>query len=115
MKNTPNPFDQIATRLESIEYTLNQLHKKFFESKKTQVDSCWMSIDDLCKYLPHRPSRSAVYKLVHTRVIPHKKVGRHLFFLKSEIDRWLQLGDRMTETEKTHQVNNHIANAVKNR
>jgi excisionase family DNA binding protein len=59
----------------------------------------WFSIDELIDYLPGKPAKATIYGKVHSREIPHKKVGKRLAFLKSEIDQWLQAQSRKTAKE----------------
>jgi excisionase family DNA binding protein len=49
----------------------------------------YMTIDELSEYLGL--SKSALYKKVFTRKIPHYKQGL-LFFKKSEIQSWIEKG-----------------------
>ena len=49
----------------------------------------WFLMDDLCGYLPERPSKSTIYSWVSKKSIPFYKRGKRLLFLKSEIDNWL--------------------------
>src|SRR5688572_10897820 len=59
----------------------------------------WFSLDELCAYLPGKPAKATIYGKVHSREIPHKKVGKRLAFLKSEIDNWLKGQGRKTSSE----------------
>lgn len=59
----------------------------------------WFSIDELCEYLPGKPAKATIYGKVHLREIPHKKFGKRLAFLKSEIDSWLNSKGRKTVSE----------------
>jgi len=49
-----------------------------------------MNMQELCEYIPDRPSRATVYGWVNTKSIPVHKGGKKLRFLKSEIDKWMQ-------------------------
>lgn len=60
---------------------------------------CWYDIDGLCGYLPGNPAKATIYSKVHNRGIPHKKVGKRLMFLKSEIDIWLKGHTRKTTAQ----------------
>ena len=42
------------------------------------------------KYL--KLSKSTVYSLARKRILPHFKQGRHMFFRKEELDKWLESG-----------------------
>ena len=59
----------------------------------------WMTIDDLTKYLPDGPSAQTVYTWVGQKLVPYNKVGKRLYFLKSDIDNWLKDGRRKTAAE----------------
>lgn len=59
----------------------------------------WLSIDELCEYLPGKPAKATIYGKVHKREIPHKKEGKRLVFLKSDIDEWLNSKERKTISE----------------
>jgi excisionase family DNA binding protein len=45
-----------------------------------------MSLDELRAYLPDRPSRRTVYNWTSAGAIPHFKLGKKLFFEKSQVD-----------------------------
>ena len=50
----------------------------------------WMDLKTLCNYLPMHPARQTVYGWISSHQIPyHKRDGKAVYFLKSEIDRWL--------------------------
>ncbi len=52
----------------------------------------WMSIDDLCAYIPSHPARQTLYGWLCQYNIPAYRVPgmqKNLMFLQSEIDEWL--------------------------
>lgn len=59
----------------------------------------WLNLNELCEYLPDKPSKSTVYDWVHDRNIPVHKGPKKLRFLKSEIDAWLNQGRKKTHAE----------------
>ena len=59
----------------------------------------WMSLQELCEYLPDHPKPQTVYSWVSNKLIPVNKGSKHLRFLKSEIDQWLKSGRRKTFAE----------------
>ncbi len=62
---------------------LSQLEKLIIGSNK-QI----FTVDDVVNYTGF--SKSYVYKLVHTKILPYSKPNnRTLFFSKTEIDEWL--------------------------
>src|SRR3954447_9240956 len=61
----------------------------------------WLSLKELCKYHPDKPSEATVYFWVRTKAIPfHKNHGqKKLRFLKSEIDDFIKSGKQKTKAE----------------
>lgn len=59
----------------------------------------WMTIEDLANYLPDKPAIPTIYAWVNQKLIPYNKVGKRLYFLKSEINEWLRFGRRKTAAE----------------
>ncbi|PKP11990.1 MAG: hypothetical protein CVU09_00380 [Bacteroidetes bacterium HGW-Bacteroidetes-4] len=56
----------------------------------------YLTVNELTKYLPEKPSKHTVYSWVFYRKIPFQKNGRKsLLFKKSEIDEWLHSGRQM--------------------
>ena len=80
----------------------------------TQVTDQWFDLNQLCDYLPGKPAKATIYGKVHSRTLPHKKVGKRLMFLKSEIDSWLKEQGRKTVSEIEAEANALIL-ATKNK
>lgn len=59
----------------------------------------WFTIEELSNYLPGKPAVSTLYSKVQQRELPHKKIGKRLVFLKSEIDEYLKSQRRTTTQE----------------
>lgn len=59
----------------------------------------WMDLDQLCAYLPDKPSKATVYGWVCARTIPYHKKTKKLSFLKSEIDAWMAKSGHATADE----------------
>jgi len=94
-----NPFDALAEELRDIKALLLEIkHASFFPQSLTETDH-WFDIQELCSYLPDKPTKPTVYGWVHFSIIPYHKGGKKLRFLKSEIDAWLKTGRRKTRAE----------------
>ena len=52
----------------------------------------FMTLTELCDYLPNKPVKATIYRKARKRLIPYSKLGKNLVFLKSEIDAWLRSG-----------------------
>jgi excisionase family DNA binding protein len=75
---------------------------------KPSETECWFNLDELCEYLPDRPSKQTVYDWVHDRIIPVHKGPKKLRFLKSEIDKWLLEGRKKTQVELVEEANSYL-------
>jgi excisionase family DNA binding protein len=64
----------------------------------------WFDLNELCTYIPDKPSKPTVYGWVNAGSIPVHKGGKKLRFLKSEIDSWLKQGRRKTLAEITSEA-----------
>lgn len=58
-----------------------------------------MDLEELCAYLPDKPSKQTVYGWVCRRHIPYHKKTKKLAFLKSEIDEWVATSRHETADE----------------
>lgn len=84
-------IDKVLTMSEQI----GEISKKIGHATPDQ----WMTIDDLAIYLPDKPSVQTIYTWVGHKLIPYNKVGKRLYFLRSDIDDWLINGRRKTAAE----------------
>ena len=66
-----------------------------FQTTHLEEPDRWFDIDELCAYLPEKPSKPAIYKKVSEKAIPFEKPNKKLIFLKSRIDLWLLNGQVM--------------------
>lgn len=90
----PAAILQLLDKVSNIEKQLNENNN----SPQSQIH--WLTIDELCDYLPGKPAKATIYAKVHRREIPHQKQGKRLSFLKNEIDTWLKSQSRpLTQDE----------------
>ncbi|MCB9047807.1 MAG: helix-turn-helix domain-containing protein [Lewinellaceae bacterium] len=66
-----------------------QTQKKGLSSSRGNVKRI-MDINDACKYLSL--SKSTLYKMTSQGAIPHRKPGKRLYFIKTELDAWVEGG-----------------------
>jgi excisionase family DNA binding protein len=69
------------------------------KSEPTTPTDQWFNVDELRDYLPDHPAKATIYGWVSSKQIPNHKGGKKLRFLKSEIDNWLAMGKRKSESE----------------
>ena len=85
----PRILADIVSKLEVVERKIDSLQS----TPKVETDA-WLSLKDLCKYLPNHPAEQTVYGWTSTHFIPFHKKGKSIVFLKSEIDEWLRNSKR---------------------
>jgi excisionase family DNA binding protein len=73
-----------------IENSVNKVLSQLKELKNEETPDRWMDLNELCNYIPDRPSKATVYGWVNVGTIPVHKGGKKLRFLKSEIDNWMR-------------------------
>jgi excisionase family DNA binding protein len=86
LETLPKAFTKLSSEISEIKRLL-------IERNNNDADR-WMNLTELCEYLPDHPTKPTVYGWVHQNAIPCKKGGKHLRFLKSEIDAWLKKSHR---------------------
>jgi excisionase family DNA binding protein len=74
---------------ELIEKSVKKVLIELKELKEESTPDRWMNLQELCAYMPDRPSKPTVYGWVNSNKIPVHKGGKRLRFLKSEIDTWM--------------------------
>uniref|UniRef100_UPI0040487780 helix-turn-helix domain-containing protein n=1 Tax=Algoriphagus sp. TaxID=1872435 RepID=UPI0040487780 len=94
LENLPRAVALLTEEVSEIKSLLLQQAN----AKPSETDF-WFNLDELCEYLPDRPSKQTVYDWVHNRIIPVHKGPKKLRFLKSEIDAWLIQGRKKTHAE----------------
>ena len=73
-----------------IEKSVKKVLTELKELKQEETSDRWMNLNELCEYMPDRPSKATVYGWVNLGKIPVHKGGKKLRCLKSEIDNWMQ-------------------------
>ena len=101
--DVPNLLTEILQKQERLERLIIQSKKPSNETKKR-----WLNLQELMSYHPDKPARQTVYGWVSNGQIPYHKTGKKLRFLKSEIDKWLLDGRRVTLPEMEADAANYL-------
>ncbi len=94
LETLPKAFTQLVNEVIEIKRLL--LEKS--NEQRTETEQ-WFDLNELCNYLPDKPTKPTVYGWVHIGSIPCHKGQKKLRFLKSEIDNWLKQGKQKTNSE----------------
>lgn len=93
-----NPFEIIIEKLNSIENLLLEITSRSTVREHSNLSSDeLMSVKRTAEYLSL--AVSTIYQLTHKREIPHIKKGKHLYFRKEEVNKWLTESRRKTRAE----------------
>lgn len=81
--------------------------KQVQNEQPTETDR-WFDLNELCQYLPDKPTKPTVYGWVSAGIIPVHKGSKRLRFLKSEIDNWLRQGRKKTLAEIASEADQYL-------
>ena len=102
----PQLVGRIAELLESIDMKI----QKITASTRNNDDIPeLMSVHDLSRYLPSRPSTRTIYDWCTHKKIPYYKQGKRSVFKRSEIDRWLLSTRVKDDLELMEEARNYCA------
>ncbi len=95
IKQLRDDYNNLDSFVISIYYDLDRYKRKFAELRMqslTTVESVneYLSVYQLCHYIPSHPVASTVRTWCCQNKIPHHKMNGKLVFLKNEIDEWLK-------------------------
>ena len=90
--------------VEAVNQVLNERNK----SQEKRNDPETVNMDGICdRYKWRKPT---VYGWIHHRLIPHSKMGKHLYFNIAEIEKWIASGRRKTVAEIEAEADTYLAN-----
>ena len=82
----PTALSLVINQLKEIDSKISLLSSQFQSNKENE----WLTVTELCAYLPTHPVEHTIYCWTSSREIPYHKRGKRIMFLKSEIDEWLK-------------------------
>jgi len=70
---------------------IDNLTKKVMEVTPTnrKEEDKRMDVTEAQEYIPGHPAVQTIYGWTSNNLIPYHKVGKRIYFLKSELDKWL--------------------------
>lgn len=103
-----NPFEEITDRLARIETYLASL--KQITAKEADADEL-LNITDAANFISLKVP--TLYSKASLGTIPCNKQAGRLYFLKSELTKWIQEGRRKTLSEQTAEALNGLSKKKK--
>ena len=91
LEQVPRAVIAIIERLDRIEEKLQTTPSEKKDEPVPDDDGfIWLTVPELCDYLPEHPAKPTVYGWVYDKLIPYYKRSKKLLFRKDEIDVWAQ-------------------------
>ena len=95
-----NPFEIILEKLNSIEKAIEKLNTL------PQSEEDFMNIDQVSSFVGL--AKPTVYGLIHKQKIPYFKVGKRLYFKKSDLVNWITSAKVKTKKEINQMADEYI-------
>jgi len=87
-------FDNLPEAILELHQKVDRLLSQNRLTKQPEEDRL-LTVEELQKFLPENPAKQTIYGWVNNRLIPYRKHGKRLYFLKSDIDKWLAKGRQL--------------------
>lgn len=85
---------------EEFEYISRDFSKSIIKAissiEKQEPEKELMNLAEFVEYLPEKPANQTVYCWVNAHKVPYEKIGKKLFFRKSDIDEWIKNGRKIS-------------------
>ena len=96
---------------------LDAINKKISASAgNNKDDDQRMDVAEAQKYIPGHPAVQTIYGWTSNNMIPYHKVGKRIYFVKSELDAWLSKEQHKSQDdlqlEAENYVNSHRRNHI---
>ena len=99
-----NPFELILERLNTIENLIKSL-KKIDPVLNSPVNEI-LNMNEAAAYLGL--TKSYLYKMTSSRMIPHSKLGKKIIFWRNELYDWISAHKVKTNTEIEQEANEYL-------
>ncbi len=80
-------------------------------SEPSQAQNEFLTVEQAADFL--NLAYATIYAKVGQREIPHCKRGKRLYFLKSDLEKWIKEGRKKTATEIHNEAEQHLLTSKK--
>lgn len=90
---------------------IDALNKKISMStsmNKKDGDNERMDVTEAQKYIPGHPAVQTIYGWTSNNQIPYHKIGKRIYFVKSELDVWLSNGNHKSEDDLRKEAEEYV-------
>ena len=116
-------FDMIPTLMANLlednkilSAKLDDISKKISSvNKSSKDDDRRMDVTEAQKYIPGHPAVQTIYGWTSNNMIPYHKVGKRIYFVKSELDAWLLKEGHKSQDDLRREAEEYVNSRRKNR
>ena len=95
---------------------LDDISKKISAvNKNSKDDDRRMDVTEAQKYIPGHPAVQTIYGWTSNNMIPYHKVGKRIYFVKSELDAWLLKEGHKSQDDLLREAEEYVNSRRKNR
>lgn len=91
---------------------IDALNKKInmtMSANQKDVDNERMDVSEAQKYIPGHPAIQTIYGWTSNGLIPYHKIGKRIYFIKSELDEWFSQGQHKSENDLQKEAEEYVA------
>lgn len=85
MANLLEDNKRLITKIDNLTKKVMEVNPKNYHEEDKRMD-----VTEAQEYIPGHPAVQTIYGWTSNNIIPYHKVGKRIYFLKSELDKWLQ-------------------------
>ena len=90
---------------------IDALNKKInmsFPANKKGDDNERMDVTEAQKYIPGHPAVQTIYGWTSNGQIPYHKIGKRIYFVKSELDDWMSNGQHKSNDDLRKEAEEYV-------
>lgn len=89
---------------------LDAINKKITASvaNSSKDDDQRMDVTEAQKYIPGHPAVQTIYGWTSNNTIPYHKIGKRIYFIKSELDAWLSHGQHKSQEDLQKEAEEYV-------
>lgn len=92
---------------------IDALNRKISASVGNKDDDQRMDVTEAQKYIPGHPAVQTIYGWTSNNMIPYHKVGKRIYFVKSELDAWLSKEQHKSQEDLQKEAEEYVNNRKK--
>lgn len=93
---------------------IDALNRKISASVgNSKDDDQRMDVNEAQKYIPGHPAVQTIYGWTSNNMIPYHKVGKRIYFVKSELDAWLSKEQHKSQEDLREEAEEYVNNRRK--